>query len=474
MNVFKEVLTCSDKDKPFLIVGDGNFSFSRAVVENFGIKNIISSGFQSFDDLSDMAKENVNILKDEGITVLHGIDATALKKYEFPILSGIVFNFPHVGGKMKIQKNRELIQLFFTSAGSIQSSKDFKVCVSLCQGQGGIPEDTVYRTWENSWKIVEMAAYGGFILKEVKKFPKIDSYMETGYRSLEKRFHTEGSSVYIFVGGERASFPIYGNRDCFVRSILYNNLWTLNDSVVWQFMNHVFHIAQPKDLNFEFEELSYNPYEIYMCNSFSLHLQLRLDTNLKEPIVKHFVKLKRWNFDRIKAVFDNFGYQITEVFSDCDTHCSKHTLSTDNNIVGSACDQCCQIVVFIDAAILSLGKETDWRLLYHSRLVFKQNMMRIVTESLYPVAYTFDISFWDSHIPLSQKLFKSEALLFFANILKEVHLVDSYICIKTNKTSKCYRNVYQSLWYVLSKADIQNLHSNFGKLLEEKYFVKVR
>lgn len=50
--------------------------------------------------------------------------------------SHIVFNFPHVGGKMKIHLNRLLLQKFLKSATCVLGQGG-QVVVSLCAGQGG-------------------------------------------------------------------------------------------------------------------------------------------------------------------------------------------------------------------------------------------------------------------------------------------------------------------------------------------------
>lgn len=135
--------------------------------------------------------------------MLFGIDATNLNNH--PILKTelfdkIVFNFPHVGGKMRIEKNRELLKQFFmSSARSLKSNGS--VLVTLCNGQGGTPFDNPPRRWDDSWKVTEMAAHGDFVLNTVESFVQslFPNYIVTGYRGLNKSFHSTGALTYTFV-----------------------------------------------------------------------------------------------------------------------------------------------------------------------------------------------------------------------------------------------------------------------------------
>ncbi|XP_076237924.1 ferredoxin-fold anticodon-binding domain-containing protein 1 homolog [Calliopsis andreniformis] len=140
------------------------------------------------------------------VRVLFGIDATHL--HEHPMLKTesfdkIVFNFPHVGGKMRIEKNRELLKQFFMSAAkSLKSSGS--VLVTLCNGQGGTVFDNPQRRWDDSWKVTEMAAHGNFVLNAIEPFvwAHFQNYIVTGYRSLDKSFHCAGALTHIFILSE--------------------------------------------------------------------------------------------------------------------------------------------------------------------------------------------------------------------------------------------------------------------------------
>ena len=191
-----------------LLVGEGNFSFSVALSQlNLKI-NITATCYES-NVSQDIGKKNIEYLISNGVRVLFGVDATNLKRH--PILNSelfdkIVFNFPHVGGKMRIERNRELLKNFFVSAaGSLRNNG--RVLVNLCNGQGGTSFDSPPRRWDDSWKVTEMAAHGDFLLNAVEPFAwqSFRNYVVTGYRSLDKSFHSAGALTHTFVQAEAPS-----------------------------------------------------------------------------------------------------------------------------------------------------------------------------------------------------------------------------------------------------------------------------
>jgi len=220
-----------------LFVGEGNFSFSASLVESLVLKHPHSQNancaspetpvqikednvtqakklktdfgewftVSCYEDEkcgSEIKQKNLEILQSHGCNILFELDATMLHKDVRTMkgkYSNIIFMFPHVGGKMRIEKNRALLLAFLSSCREVLES-DGKVTIALARGQGGTPMERVKRKESDTWKVVDLAHEAGFILTlvdflDVSKFP---SYSQTGYRSLEKGFHCEDSLLHVF------------------------------------------------------------------------------------------------------------------------------------------------------------------------------------------------------------------------------------------------------------------------------------
>ncbi|XP_071958149.1 ferredoxin-fold anticodon-binding domain-containing protein 1-like [Antedon mediterranea] len=192
-----------------LLVGEGDFSFALSLNKHLQqVSLMIATCIEVDTPVKYMkAQENIDQLRESGGTVIFGVDATNLQSCKF--LKGktfdvVIFNFPHTGGKARIQDNRELLRKFFISASQCLTNEG-KVLLTLCNGQGGTPADKPQREWGNSWQVVSMATYADLILTHTEEFvaETFPEYNCTGYRGQGKGFNVNGGVTHVF-----KKFPI--------------------------------------------------------------------------------------------------------------------------------------------------------------------------------------------------------------------------------------------------------------------------
>lgn len=208
----------------YLVLGDGNFSFSLSLCKQLLLEQsvsgaatagarsedkVIATSFESLERVLQrpLAEEALRELsRRPGVRVLHSVDATRLEQCEEIMSLGlifhvIIFNFPHTGGKGRIEQNRALLRDFFISVSkSSLLSNEGEIRLSLCRGQGGTLQDHPVRGHHNSWKLTEMAAEGGFVLCQIKPFipSEYPDYTPTGYRGItDKGFSLEGALMHF-------------------------------------------------------------------------------------------------------------------------------------------------------------------------------------------------------------------------------------------------------------------------------------
>lgn len=210
-------------DQRILIVGDGNFSFSRAMCQNLESgSNVYATCYDGEAALHKKyvdAKEIRSELETKfSATTLVGVDATRLHEVKAfrKAFRRIVFNFPHLGaGEANVEKSvadhQELLTEFFKSAEKCLDAKapDSAIHVSLKVGEP-------YK----SWKVVQVgrAALPEFDLQNVVPFsfdawPGYEHRRTAGFdQRVSKKDNEElakGAKVYIFA---RKDAPVQGKR----------------------------------------------------------------------------------------------------------------------------------------------------------------------------------------------------------------------------------------------------------------------
>ena len=165
-----------------LLIGEGDFSFARSIVEHHGCHDITATCLDTQSELfrkySPQAQENVEYLESQGQTVLYNVDATklasnkAIQKLisnseagsEAGAFDKIIFNFPHTGGKTKdvnrqVRFNQELLVAFFSSAIPLLTADAGTIIVTLFEG----PPYTL-------WNIKDLARHCDLEVKQSFKF----------------------------------------------------------------------------------------------------------------------------------------------------------------------------------------------------------------------------------------------------------------------------------------------------------------
>ena len=178
--------------RSILLVGDGDLSFSLALARRAPNARITATTFEPRETIvSDWGgDESIRELRalPNVEDVLHSVDATRLHTRASPLheiganertgnanddrkrWDRVLFMFPHIAGKGKISKNRDLLCGFFQSVGAVLAPFGV-VEVGLVAGQGGTPADGVHRRdFGNTWMVSEQAAKGDFVLCATEPF----------------------------------------------------------------------------------------------------------------------------------------------------------------------------------------------------------------------------------------------------------------------------------------------------------------
>jgi len=206
-----------------LIVGDGDMSYGLSLARHLRKMNVSASltttTLDSHLELTNRYSRFESIhskLIELGVNCHYGINATNLQDClsnvfpaGIPFFDRIVFNFPHLCGKSRINLSRQLIQEFFQSATPLLTASRGEIWISLTPGQGGTPAETRKRLpWKNTWQVQDKAAQVGLMLKQVIRTDAALErlagskdglgYFSKGFHNEDRAFRWDGSLSHVF------------------------------------------------------------------------------------------------------------------------------------------------------------------------------------------------------------------------------------------------------------------------------------
>ena len=162
--------TIAGDNNQVLILGDGDFSFTSAFVDQVGGGDrLVATSYDALDDIvrkypgqqSDgirPASANIDGVQSAGATVRHGVDATALAdtlNVDGPFDS-VVFNYPHVpeASRGGTANTKAMLDNFFGNAGQVMAD-DGRIYVTLANERALSRLKPVQLAQDNGWKLLD-------------------------------------------------------------------------------------------------------------------------------------------------------------------------------------------------------------------------------------------------------------------------------------------------------------------------------
>ncbi len=210
----QQQIRTSTASRCWLVVGDGDLSYSAFIAPDLARKNIhliatVLEDEKVHQKVYERSKQNVaailgvNIVPRESqpsppdVPTFHrshsvqfGIDATNLQEsFSHQKFDCIQFNFPHWRGKTNAKRNRQLVHDFLQSASQFLKPRNSTISIALCQGQGGFPSQSLAE-WRQSWLVPVYAAEHGLMLQSVEPF--IPQYAQSSHRGIDRPWRKSG------------------------------------------------------------------------------------------------------------------------------------------------------------------------------------------------------------------------------------------------------------------------------------------
>lgn len=207
---FQTLASTYNESQHILCVGEGNFSFARALARLLCAQgqNVVATAFDSqetllakYEEGSEPVSEIIQELHDCSAAVCYKVDATKLakslqaasKRQHMASLPAsfdrIIFNFPHIGLGIKdqdvnVRKNQQMLAAFFVSSCEVLKP-DGEVHVTLKEGKP-------YSLW-NLVSLAHHATQGVLTLKTTRAF---DPEQFPGYSHRRTLGFKEGESSH--------------------------------------------------------------------------------------------------------------------------------------------------------------------------------------------------------------------------------------------------------------------------------------